>query len=219
MSEFNCQQAPDLRYSCGRDLAPPAWEAGPIARPFLIAVLVLALAACAAETPGLYRADGSAAYLGPKAAVVLESREAEVTDPTANQDHSGAAYGGLVLSAVAADAFSDDGAIIAVAALAGMGVGWMVGELSEETLPGHVYVVKDKSSGDVFTVVQPTRADDWLLPPGTDVLVVGESRAARVVPVTKEPALWEEPTPDAVQPSEAWHEPALRWQEPGAAPL
>ncbi len=196
-----------------------AWEAGPIARTFLIAVLVLALAACAAETPGLYRADGSAAYLGPKAAVVLESREADVADPTANQDHTGTAYAGAVVSVVAADALSDDSAIVAVAALAGMGVGWMVGELSEETLPGHVYVVKDKASGDVYTVVQPTRADDWLLPPGTDVRVVGESRAARVVPVTVEPMLWEEPAPDAVQPSEAWHEPAPRWQEPGAAPL
>jgi len=183
-------------------------------RPFLTGVLVLALAACAAEPPGLYRADGSAAYLGPKAAVVLESREAEVTDPYANQDHTGAAYGGAVLSTVVADAFSDDSAIVAVAALAGMGVGWMLGEWSEDTLPGHVYVVKDKASGEVYTVVQPMRADDWLLPPGTDVLVVGESRAARVVPVTEEPALWEEPAPDVMRPPEAWQEPAPRRPEP-----
>ena len=106
-------------------------ETGPIARFWLIGLLVLGLAACASEPPGLFRADGSAATLGPKAAVVVESRDVEVEDPYANQNHTGGAYTGAVFSAIVADAVSDDGAVVAVAALAGLGVGWMYGEFSE----------------------------------------------------------------------------------------
>ncbi len=188
----------------------PFWETGPIVRSLFIGVLLLGLAACASEPPGVFRADGSAATLGPKAAVVLECREVEVEDPYANQNHTGAAYTGAVFSAIVADAMSDDGAIVAVAALAGLGAGWMFGEFSEETLPGHAYVVKDTASGEVYIVVQPTRGNDWLLPPGTEVFVIGESRTARVVPETDESWLWERPERDLVEPPEVWREPEPR---------
>ena len=182
-------------------------------------LLALSLAACAAEAPGVFRADGSAAYLGPKSAVVLDSRQVEVEDPYGNQNHTAAAYGGAVLGNVVGDSVSNDGAIVALATLAGMGFGWMMGELSEESLPGHAYVVKDTASGDVYTVVQPMRVNDWLLPPGTEVVVVGESRAARVVPETDETWLWEGSDPDPGEPesggpTEVWREPAPRWEEP-----
>ncbi len=189
-------------------------ETGPIARFCLIGLLVLGLAACASEPPGLFRADGSAATLGPKAAVVVESRDVEVEDPYANQNHIGGAYTGAVFSTIVADAMSDDGAVVAVAALAGLGAGWMIGEFGEETRPGHAYVVKDKASGEVYTVVQPTRGNDWLLPPGTEVFVIGESRNARVVPETDETWLWERPEPDLGAPPEVWREPAPRLEEP-----
>jgi hypothetical protein len=188
----------------------PSRETGSIARSLFIGVLVLGLAACASEPPGVFRADGSAATLGPKEAVVVESREVEVEDPYANQNHTGAAYTGAVFSTIVADAMSDDGAVVAVATLAGLGVGWMLGEFSEETLPGHAYVVKDTASGEVYIVVQPTRGNDWLLPPGTEVLVIGESRTARVVPEIDESWLWERPEPDLVEPLEVWREPAPR---------
>jgi hypothetical protein len=188
----------------------PSRETGSIARSLFIGVLVLGLAACASEPPGVFRADGSAATLGPKEAVVVESREVEVEDPYANQNHTGAAYTGAVFSTIVADAMSDDGAVVAVATLAGLGVGWMLGEFSEETLPGHAYVVKDTASGEVYIVVQPTRGNDWLLPPGTEVLVIGESRTARVVPEIDESWLWERPEPDLAEPPEVWREPAPR---------
>jgi hypothetical protein len=188
----------------------PSRETGSIARSLFIGVLVLGLAACASEPPGVFRADGSAATLGPKEAVVVESREVEVEDPYANQNHTGAAYTGAVFSTIVADAMSDDGAVVAVATLAGLGVGWMLGEFSEETLPGHAYVVKDTASGEVYIVVQPRRGNDWLLPPGTEVLVIGESRTARVVPEIDESWLWERPEPDLVEPLEVWREPAPR---------
>ncbi len=193
----------------------PSWETGSIARLCLIGVLVLGLAACASEPPGVFRSDGSSAYLGPKEAVVLESRVVEVEDPYANQNHTGAAYTGAVMSTIVADAMSDDGAIVAVAMLAGMGAGWMIGEFSEETLPGHAYVVKDTESGEVYTVVQPTRGNDWLLPPGTKVFVIGESRTARVVPETDESWFWESSAPDPIAPPVVWREPEPRPEESG----
>ena len=176
---------------------------------FCLIGLLLGLAACASESPGIFRADGSAAYLGPKSAVVLRSEEVEVEDPHANQDHSSSAYAGAVTSAIVADSVSDNGAIVAIATLAGMGAGWMFGELSEETLPGHAYVLKDTESGEVYTVVQPKRGNDWLLPPGTEVLVIGESRTARVVPESEESWFWERPAeaPDPNAPPEIWREP------------
>jgi hypothetical protein len=189
---------------------PPSRETGPIARFCLIGFLTLGLAACASEPPGIFRADGSAATLGPKEAVVVESRDVEVEDPYANQNHTGGAYTGAVFSAIVADAMSNDGAVVAVAALAGLGVGWMFGEFSEETLPGHAYVVKDTASGEVYIVVQPTRGNDWLLPPGTEVLVIGESRTARVVPEIDESWLWERSEPDLLGAPEVWREPAPR---------
>ena len=175
--------------------------------------MVLGLAACATEPPGLFRADGSAATLGPKAAVVLESRDVEVEDPHANQNHIGGAYTGAVVSTIVADAMSDDGAVVAVAALAGLGAGGMIGEFIEDTLPGHAYVVKDTASGEVYPVVQPTRGNDWLLPPGTEVFVIGESRTARVVPETDESWFWERPDPEQLVPPVVWREP--RPEEPG----
>ncbi len=193
----------------------PSRETGLIARSFLIGFLLLGLAACASEPPGLFRADGSAATLGPKEAVVLESRDVEVEDPYANQNHTGGAYTGAVFSAVVADALSDDGAVVAVAALAGLGAGWMIGELREETRPGHAYVVKDTASGEVYIVVQPKRGNDWLLPPGTEVFVIGESRTARVVPEIDESWLWERPEPDLGAPPEVSREPEPRLEEPG----
>jgi len=179
--------------------------------------VLLGLAACASEQPGLTRAGdggGSAAYLGPKAAVVLESREVEVEDPHANQNHLGAAYTGGVLSAIVANAASNDGTVIVGALLAGLGAGWMIGELSEETLPGHAYVVKDTKNGEVYTVVQPTRGNDWLLPPGTEVFVIGQSRTARVVPETDESWFWERPDPEPIAPPVVWREPEPRPEGP-----
>ena len=167
-----------------------------ILRPVLIGLALLGLGACAAEQPGLQRAGeggGSAADFGPKSAVVLESREVQVEDPHANRNHLGAAYSGGVLSAVVANAMSGDGTVVVGALLAGTGAGWMVGELGEESLPGHAYVVQDAKSGEVYTVVQPTRGNDWLLPPGTEVFVIGESRTARVVPESDESWFWERP--------------------------
>ena len=175
--------------------------------------MLLGLAACASEPPGLYRSDGSAAYLGPREAVVLESREVGVEDPYANQNHTGAAYTGAVMSTIVADAMSNDGAVVAAAMLAGLGAGWMFGELSEETLPGHAYVVKDTASGEVYTVVQPLRGNDWLLPPGTEVFVIGESRTARVVPETDETWFWERPDPEPIVPAVVWREPQPRPEE------
>ena len=188
-------------------------ETGSIARFCLIGVLVLGLAACASEPPGVFRADGSAATLGPRKAVVVESRDVEVEDPYANQNHIGGAYTGAVVSTIVADVASDDGAVVAVAALAGLGAGWMIGEFSEETLPGHAYVVKDTASGEVYIVVQPKRGNDWLLPPGTEVFVIGESRTARVVPETDESWFWERPEPESIAPPVVWPEP--RPEEPG----
>ncbi len=192
------------------NLLPTFRETGSIARFCTIVLLLLGLAACASEPPGVFRADGSSAYLGPKEAVVLKSREVEVEDPYANQNHTGSAYTGAVFSTIVADAMSDDSAVVAAAMLAGMGVGWMIGEFSEETLPGHAYVVKDTESGEVYTVVQPTRGNDWLLPPGTEVLVIGESRTARVVPETDEAWFWERPDPDPIAPAVVWREPEPR---------
>jgi hypothetical protein len=182
-------------------------ETGPIARSLFIGFLLLGLAACATEPPGLVRADGSAATLGPTAAVVLESRDVEVEDPYANQNHIGAAYTGAVVSTIVADAMSNDGAVVAAAMLAGLGAGWMIGEFGEDTLPGHAYVVKDTASGEVYIVVQPKRGNDWLLPPGTEVFVIGESRAARVVPETDESWFWERPEPEPIAPPVVWREP------------
>jgi len=188
----------------------PFWETGLIARFCLIGLVVLGLAACAAKQPGLTRAGvggGSAGTLGPKEAVVLESRDVEVEDPHANQNHIAGAYTGAVVSTIVADVASGNGAVVAVAALAGLGAGWMIGEFSEETLPGHAYVVKDTKSGEVYTVVQPTRGNDWLLPPGTEVFVIGESRNARVVPETDESWFWERPDPEPIAPPVVWREP------------
>lgn len=196
----------------GVNLLPTFRETGPIARFSVIGLVLLGLAACASEPPGLYRSDGSSAYLGPKAAVVLESREVEVEDPYANQDHTGSAYKGAVMSTIVANAMSDDGAVVAAAMIAGMGVGWMIGELSEESLPGHAYLVKDTESGETYTVVQPTRGNDWLLPPGTEVFVIGESRNARVVPETDESWLWERPKSDPIEPEAGGHMEV--WREP-----
>lgn len=182
----------------------------PISRFLVLGLLLYGLAACTAQQPGLTRADGSAADYGPKAAVVLESREVRVEDPHANRNHLGAAYTGGVLSAMVANSLSGDGTIVLGALLAGMGAGWMAGELGEESLPGHAYVVQDSESGEVYTVVQPTRGNDWLLPPGTDVFVIGESRTARVVPESDESWFWERPQPEAITPPVVWREPEPR---------
>lgn len=138
---------------------------------------------------------------------MLESREVQVEDPHADQNHLGAAYSGGVFSAAVANTMSGNGTVVLGALLAGMGAGWMVGELNEETLPGHAYVVQDSENGAVYTVVQPTRGNDWLLPPGTEVFVIGESRTARVVPETDESWLWARPAPAPKAPPVIWREP------------
>jgi hypothetical protein len=150
--------------------------------------------------------------------VVLESREIRVEDPHANRNHLGAAYTGGVISAIVANAASNDGTVIVGALLAGLGAGWMIGELSEASLPGHAYVVKDAKSGEVYTVVQPTPGNDWLLPPGTEVFVIGESRTARVVPEADESWFWERPEPAPLAPPVVWREPEARTEFSGRRP-
>ena len=125
--------------------------------------------------------------------MVLESREVQVEDPHANQNHLGAAYTGVVISAIVADAMTGDGTVVVGALLAG-------------------------KSGEVYTVIQPTRGNDWLLPPGTEVFVIGESRTARVVPETDESWFWERPEPEPTVPPVVWREPRSSLEESGPRP-
>lgn len=188
-------------------------------------VILLLLSACAAERPGLYRDDGSRAAVGPQEAVVVESRVVEVEDPAANEDNLAIAYNGAMLSAVVANAAADNGAITALALVAGLGAGWLAGELGDQSVPGHAYVVKDKLTGETFTVIQTAPPNDWLLPPGTSVLVVNQDRQARVIPdslAAPAPTIeWETPrlTPQPPAPSDGaaqdTDDPGL-WREPTA---
>lgn len=162
----------------------------------VIGAAVLIVAACSAQRPGLYQADGTAAASGPRDAVVLESRQVEVADPDSNYENFSSAISASAASALFADCLATGDAVTAVAAFTGFTVGWAIEDLDDRSYPGHEYVVKDKQTGEVFTLVQVnTTPNAWLLPPGTDVTVVGPSSLARVVPDTDQASIDMQPEP------------------------
>jgi hypothetical protein len=162
----------------------------------VIGAVALLAAACSTQRPGLYQTDGTAAVSGPRDAIVLESRQVEVADPDSNYENFSSAVSASASSALFADCLATGNAFTAAAALTGFTVGWAIEDLDDRSYPGHEYVIKDKQTGEVFTVVQVnTMPNAWLLPPGTNVRVVGPSSLARVVPDTENASTESQPEP------------------------
>lgn len=120
----------------------------------------------------------------------------DVADPGSNYENASSGLSASAASALFADCLATGDAFTAVAALTGFTVGWAVEDLDDRSYPGHAYVVKDRQTGEVFTVVQVnTTPNPWLLPPGTNVRVVGPSSLARIVPDTENALIDAQPEP------------------------